>query len=705
MRDRRSGLVLLSILATVLFLDSGSARAALLVPEDRGPGGQALYAWDPGKSVQGGEQEDTRIDQPVACWRAQISLPDLFASIAEQTGVSIGFWPPDDQNARLRVNVFLNADDPPALGDLMAQLSWVTDCAFGFTGSGDSTRYYLLSTSIAQSAAAGLQQREAEAGKRCADLLQALKDATSELGHALQLPRQDATGLYRGRDDALLLNLLDPVGRPAAQLVSRHVTALLDIIQFDPNLAPDQTQGFGTAIYVAPLPADEKEAVATAFPGWEADYDDPGVACFLFVSSDGQVRLGPPHSANESYEDWGKGILPVMDLSHDIHSRPEDEIALRRLLGDTISGSEEESYVARRKQEIAADERQAEAQRRAAGRYLSDEMSGVLARCGIALPAGVYPAWRIEEAVARTTGCHIVADALLGATAEMPPSRTGMGELNALRALEAFCNAPGRNFMRSPEWDWGDAGPFLTFRTSNRDVWRAAMLPEALLEWLGAQVAPHLPESGEQTQRPAAVEFELPVEPEQWTRWLSSLSQLQIKYGGIVPCGEPSDLLDAAGRSAWKAAFALAEFHPAMLRFLGSLSPAQWQLTRAGTLRGPGDLTPDQMEAIRAAADEKTAWTTRLPEDSWLVISVTRGPCEADELRRYVTYGQAGEQTAGAAGGGRAYPEEIAGAGEWYRVNLAAKGLLPGEEKETTVLEKQVPFLPVSIHVRAGAGN
>jgi hypothetical protein len=483
------------------------------------------------------------------------------------------------------------------------------------------------------------------------------------------------------------------------------VTALLDIIQFDPTLAPDQTQGFGTAIYVAPLSAAEKEAVATAFPGWEADFDDSGVACFLFVSSEGQVRLGPPHSANESYESWGKGILPVMDLSHDIHSRPKDEIALRRLLGDTISGCEEESYVARRKQKIAADERQAEAQRRAAGRYLSDEMSGVLAGCHIALPAGVHPAWRIEEEVARTTGRHIVADALLGATAEMPPSRTGTGELNALRALEAFCNAPGRNFMRSPEWEWGDAGPFLTFRTSNREVWRAAMLPEALLEWLGAQVAPHLPESGEQTQRPAAVEFDLPVEPEQWTRWLSSLSQLQIRYGGIVPCGEPSDLLDTAGRSSWKAAFALAEFHPTMLRFLGSLSAAQWQLTRAGTLRGPGDLTPDQMKAIRAAADEKTAWTIRLPEDSWLVISVTRGPCEADELRRYVTYGQAGEQTAGGAGGGGAYPEEIAGAGDWYRVNLAAKGLLPGEEKETTVLEKQVPFLPVSIHVRAGAGN
>ncbi len=677
--------------------------AALLVPGGKGPDGQALYAWEPGQSSRGGEQYDPRLDTPMTCWRAGISLSDLFAVIADQTGVSIGFWPPDDQNARVRVNLFLNPDDPPALGDLMAQLSWVTDCTFGCTGSEDKTRYYLLSTSVAQSAASGLQQREAEARQRCTALLQALKDRNAQLREALELPREEAIDLYQGKDDALLLTLLDPVRRAAAQIASKHLPRLLGIIQFDPALPPGRTQSFGTGIGLVSLSQDERDAVETAFPTWDVDYDDPEVSCLLIVDSTGGVQLGPPHYRHDPLESWIPAMMTVMDVSNDIQSRPEDEIALRRALGETISPEDESAYVARRKAEVAAAEKQREEQRRAAGRYLSNEMRETLASTALPLATGSYPAWRVEEEVARATGMHIVADALLDATADIPKSPDRAGNLAALRAVEAFCAAPGRSFMRTPEWEWGDAGPFLTFRTSNRDVWRASMLPRALLDWLDKQIEPYLPRAKDQGKRPTAAEFDLPVEPEHWARWLSSLTELQTQHGALVPCGEPDDLLDAARRSTWKAAFALAEQEPAMFRFLGRLNSPQWESARTGNLRAPRDLMDDQMKLLTTAIDEKSGWALHLPEDSSLAISITQGPCESDEFRRHVIHDEAGNLDSGGAGGGVTYPENIAGPGDWYRVNITAKGRLEGEDEETTVLEKQVPFLPTAIHVSVGA--
>ena len=694
MSKRSAGIILLLLtIALSLVALCNSASAALLVPEGKGPGAEALYAWEPRHALRGGAQYDPRLDSPVTCWRAAISLSDLFASIAEQTGVSMGFWPPDDQNARARVNVFLNPDEPPTLGDLMAQLSWVTDCTFGCTGSGDSTRYYLMSTSIGQGAAAGLQQREAEARQRCADLLQAFKDGNAQLQEALELPWEEAIDLYAGQDDALLLTLLDPIRRATAQVVSKHLPRLLETIQFDPRLPPGYTVGFVSNINLLPLPQEDRDAVATAFPTWDVDYDDPKAFCMLSVDSTGRVRLGPPRYRGDPVASRPKSetYVTVTDLSSDIHSRPEEEIALRRALGDTISPAEEDAYVARRKEEIAGAEEQREEQRRAAGRYLSGETRETLTSTAIPLMAATYPAWRIEEEVARATGLHIVADALLDATAEIPESPAGTEEVTALGALEAFCSAPGRNFMRTPEWEWGDAGPFLTFRTSNSDVWRASMLPEALLDWLDGQISPFLAEPKLSEGDATAAEFDLPVEPEHWTRWLSSLTDLQTQYGALVPYGEPSDLLDVARRSTWKAAFALAEMEPAMFRFLGGLNSAQWRAARAGTLRGPRDLSPDQMRLLQRAIDERSSWDLHLPEGTALLISITQGPCESVE------------RAVGGGSGGATYPEDIAGSGDWYRVNITAKGRLEGDEEERVVLEKQVPFLPTSIHVFVGA--
>jgi hypothetical protein len=704
----RIGTVLFAVASLVASLATGAPvqAATLLVPENQGPGGRALYAWDTGESWPGGEQHDPRLDEPVSCWRAGISLSDLFADMAEQAGVAIGFWPHDDENRRLRVHVFLNSDEPPTLRDLMAQLTWVTDCTFGCTGSGAGSSYYLLGTSIAEGAVANLRRRETQAREDAENRLQAIKDRRVQIEEALLLPRGEAVDLYLGEDDALLLTTLDPARRAAAQVVLRpeNLPRLLDVIQFDPMLPPEveSMQAFCSNINLFPLPQEDKEAVAMVFPDYDVDYGDPKVWCPLIVDSLGRVRLGSPRYYGDTSATGLGTLVLVMDLSGDIHSRPKDEVALRRALGETITPDEEEAYVAGREEEIAAEERSAR-RLEAGGRWLSDEMRELLENTTLSLAAGTHPAWMIEEEVGTATGLHLIADGLLDAKADMTAAE-GDG-VSALAALKAFCDTPGRNFMRSPEWEWGDAGRFLAFRTANRDIWRAAMLPQALLDWIDGQVEPYLPGPDASGERAETAEFDLPVDPAGWTFWIGSLSDLQIQYGAVVPYAEPGDLLDAARRSTWGAAFALAKENPAVLRFLGSLHSAQWESAHAGTLEAPGGLSPDQMKLLGAAIEERSSWNLHLPEDSSITISISQGEAESKVLWRHVTYDAAGERGTGAAGGGGTYSEEQAGGVDWYRVHLTARGLLEGDDEEQTILEKQVPFLPISIEVHADVGS
>ncbi|MBN1458400.1 MAG: hypothetical protein JXA57_02615 [Armatimonadetes bacterium] len=676
----------------LLALLGRAGAATLLLPEGQGPGGQTLYAWEAHESWPGGEQDDPRLDAVVTCWRAAVSFPDLFADLTQQTGVSLDCWPPGDQNERVRVHVFLNPEEPPTLRELLVQLSWVTDCAFGCTGAGDTTRYYLLSTSIAQSAAADLEQSEAEKKQQCEDLVQSLKDTTAELEEALQLSRQEAIDLYHGRDDALLLTLLDPARRAAAQVVLRpeNLPRLLDGIRFNPALPPG-SHSFGSNINIAPLPEESREAIRTAFPDYDVDYDDPKAWCPLIVDSLGRVQLGSPRYHGDPPSNGLDGLVPVIDLSSDIDSRPKDEIALRRALEEHISPTEEEAYVAGREAVIAL---QQAAERESGGKSLSREMRDLLGGTVFSLPPGTHAVWTIEEEVARTAGLHIVSDGLLDAQAAVASRDSSVREVTALHALEEFCHAPGRNFTRSPEWEWRGAGRFLSFRTANRDVWRAAMLPETLLDWLDSQIQICLSPPTEDGEGISATEFDLPVEPEGWTYWIGSLSDLQLHYGALVPYGEPGDLCDAARRATWKAAFALAGENPPMMRFLGSLHASQWQAAYAGTLQCPTGLSPSQVELLEAAIDQRSNWNLHLPEDSAITISISQGAPESDVLWMHTT---------GAAGGGQTYPEEVAGSGKWYRVHLTATGSFETDGEEDTILEKQVPFLPTSIHVSVEA--
>ena len=92
-------------LIALLLLGSLVATAAPAPADDFQP-------WKPELSWQGGAQYDPRLEQQVKFWRAGLTLGEVFAGIEQQTGVKLDFSPPDDENARVPVNLFLRQTYP-----------------------------------------------------------------------------------------------------------------------------------------------------------------------------------------------------------------------------------------------------------------------------------------------------------------------------------------------------------------------------------------------------------------------------------------------------------------------------------------------------------------------------------------------------------------------------------------------------------------
>jgi hypothetical protein len=319
----------------------------------------------------------------------------------------------------------------------------------------------------------------------------------------------------------------------------------------------------------------------------------------------------------------------------------------------------------------------------------------MLAAAALALePGKTCPVWRIEEAVAQATGLHVVSDGLLYASAAATPS----GQARALATLEALCSTPARGFMRNPEWEWGDAGSFLRFRTANRDVWRAAMLPQATVDWLDGEIHRFLPRSEDHAK---AIDFSLTVDPEQWTRQFARLSDLQILYGARVLHGDPRDLAEIARHATWALASQYGQVGASLLRFLGGMDSAQWQLARAGKLRWPEDLTPDQGKMLAQALAENVIVPAVAGDYPHILISVDEA-----ELRQYSHGGVSlvdwGYRSADRNEGGGS-SDSLVGAlpKACHRVKLSAHLADATSSKDTRVFEKQATFLPKAFTVHA----
>lgn len=621
---RRRGLRTTALVVCFLLSTTAAFPAArTLVPEGKGPGGAALYLWEPGDSYPGAALHDPRLDSPVRLWRAGISLAELATEVETQTGVQLDFWPGADENPRLRINVFLNAEDPPTLRDLLAQLAWVTGCTFAWTEprTGVERAYFLLSTSLGEEALSLRDAAELTAQKRAevAERAKAERDMEAavaeleELRHALTLSREEAIRRYRGVNDFLLLTVLDAERRAAAEF---GLQALADSradsrwLMFHAewgDIAEDQQLLLRTALRI---PDDWAAAAAVHIDV------DAGSVCVSEVSEwipheDGSTTtaLLKPVGA--------RGCLKIAETREDQPMTSEEVCSLGRLLGDEIPPEAERDYYSRWREDWSNEHARARRERvRRSLRNtvaLSDDVRETLS--SVPFPQGAeqaYPLWQVQEWVSASTGLHIISDCFWQGWRLLDSPESALDALLASTAArpERVRRAYGLEPWYAEAWEWGDAGPFLHFRSVGRGTWRASLLPEPVVRSLDAYLDPLVAAAISTPRSRDTVPRHFPDDLQKLLEIASQLNDLQLEYGGRMSYEDPAET-----EGAWPRAIREAFLRPAMdnvdfFRLLASLSADQWQ-------RASGDglpcreLSEEHLKRMQAALRRQDFITTR----------------------------------------------------------------------------------------------
>jgi len=589
-----------------------------------------IVQWLPSESHPGGTQYDARLDTTVTFWRAGVTLDEVFQDIRQQTGVALTFYPENDENRRVRVNLFLNESEPPTLRALMAQLTWVLDCPFFISEVDGQTVYSLASTSIGAGAEEGMLARRQAHLETREQMWRSMDEKLDECRQALSLSREELIRRYRGKNDFLLLNLLDPTRRAATQFVCRRPTETRPPEWLATSDADELSWGRGLSAHeFTPEDLVDLQAVHGALPAWvqiNVSMSSWRGQADLSLRLPKPVTTGPdgkPTRGPESLHDRLSFPPPLVlvSLPSPALLSGEEDVQLRRSLGEKITPEQEEKFVSRRDAELqaaAAQRKQGEQETR---RTLSPGAKERLD--SVALPvtaSGYYRRWQLFEALASASGYHVISDAFQNDGVAI--SLTKRGRKNdwprpVMPYLDALTEIRGHLTFRRPMWEWGDAGTFLRFRSTNRDIYRAALLPEDFLRWADGLVYPYLPKEKETR----SVIFALPIDLPMWTRQLARLTSMQLRFGASVSQAAPDDLAASVRKKVLDSV--LRGPNPdLLLHFLGTLSDAQWQLLRAEGLSSPADLSPSQMQLL-------VAWLSACggppvsPDYSRISVSVT----------------------------------------------------------------------------------
>ncbi len=593
-------------------------------------GATGLTQWLAYESWPGHAQYDERLDHSISFWGAGIALADVFAQVHDQTDVTIGFYPPGDENERVRVNLYLNPDRPPTLRDLMAQLSWVLDCAFAYCPARESTPEYLL---LSTSTRMGAEERiRAEQQARWGQIRQGAHDRgeqisaevaekLAELAEGLHLSREEAIARYRGVDDLLLLALLEPGRRRVVEFVlglpDDELARLLaegEIRLEWGQLSAPQQDAFKQHVEPTLAHAIEAGRIQASSPAdWSPD-DEPGFTLVLTGARHGFFIL-----RGEIWSDGeGETLAAILRGQHmrlvPRGPHPEETVALLRALGETpdpaqIESLYEEARKARREQrrELFQQQRRDWLQARLSIRNVTSSRGKSLLE-SFRLPVSPetsYPLWAVQEAVAAATGLHIVSDCFSQPNRSISFTLELMGReeaepLSGLLALKLWClsAAEGNRFPRmgiddvDAGWQWKDAGDFLGFRSLARDLWRAALLPKEILFQLDSGLAAHAQEAlqSEPPRATAAVELNLAE-----ACWLaSSLGDAGLHHGGKVIYANPAEIRSSYAHSLREAVLRAVAANADAFRFLATLSDHQWEQMRGSGLRWPDDLSAEQ---------------------------------------------------------------------------------------------------------------
>jgi hypothetical protein len=601
--------------------------------------------WLPQESWPGGRQYDPRLERTVKFWGTGVPAADLFASVTKQTGVALSFDPPDDDNARICLNVYLNPEEPPTLREMLVQIGWVMDCAWAVEGAGEQSRYVLLHTSIGKGWFDRLNgdferewqardRREAQAaGEMRAKVVAALR----ELAPDLDLRRDEAVRKYRGTGNLKLLIVLDPARRALARLFLTFSERLdefarpnaLGALELDWSVLTPEQRGLARE---ALRPAVE-DRLRQQREGRIFDEDWADWAAIEALGLTLHLTLADRHGAFYAgvvYEVTNPGggreqrdiEMPSLQLVSD--SRLDDsltiagdsDVALRRLLGEQIS--EEEARRAREQQYHA---RQDQALRERAERELaslpnlSAENTALLSALHPPLQADRrYALWPLQEAVAAGSGLHVISDCffqpgeLLSRRLELlyPGERPDLSALLVLRAMSVAWGTPAgltQQFGTPPQsgmegWEWGDAGAFLHFRSRSRDVWRAALLPQQALGVLASWLTPALPHAI--PAEGSLPEVKLALDLHEMSVLLVGLTLEQRQWGGLICYGDPSDPVQQYARVLREGVLAAGTRQSWHYPFFARLTPEQCrQLDGEGLTWGVDISLSDTPESYR----------------------------------------------------------------------------------------------------------
>jgi hypothetical protein len=570
-----------------------TALFVCLVLVSLGAGNPATLApqWLPEECWVGGRQYDPRLERTVKFWGTGVPAAEVFASITEQTGVGLGFSSPDDDNARICLNLYLNPKDPPTLRDLLAQIGWVMACAWVVEGEGEARRYVLLHTDIGVGVLARLEEERRamyeEEGERAREVAEALRPQVlarlADLREAVKLSREEAVRRYRGKDDMLLFPLLREPDRTAAEILTELTDPVPEVMLrgHAPGWRWSELTGEQRAKLRLALEAYQ-EAVA---PGGglpsvvkPADVPDSAPMTVTVGINHGRfmvhVRSLSRHASQESggRVQWPYlmvGIKLVEDPSRDGLERLRYALHVSRLLGEDTTEAEHALQDAR-----AAQGGPVGGQRRATARKVEEQRPTLRPSTWQRLaelpwrkgPApyfvGRYVLWQVQEAAAAASGLHVISDCfwqpyrMLDSQVEEPPSSL----LDALR-LSTFAAAPRgavlnggpQSFTSVPGWEWGDAGSFLRFRSRDRDFMRGAFLPESVEQSLREQFDPYtvglrdkLALARERARRswsPHVVippRLTVPLDIRETAELALQVTPLQARWGGVLTYGDPS---------------------------------------------------------------------------------------------------------------------------------------------------------------------
>lgn len=239
--------------------------------------------------------------------------------------------------------------------------------------------------------------------------------------------------------------------------------------------------------------------------------------------------------------------------------------------------------------------------------------------------------WQLFEEVAKASGYNVVSDAFAngGSFVSLKAADGSAPGVEAWRWLATLSRRVTARGLRSPEWEWRDAGDFLRFRSSNRDTYRPAMLPQVYLDWVDELAAPYVPKPGDEE---ASVHFTLPVNPMEWTRRLARLTDMQMQYGSSIGYGDPRDPKSAIRQALLSSVAHGMPVRPPLVRFCGALSDEQWTRMRDGGLAAPDDIPLEQVGPLVAQAPGSLPTAT--PDSRQRVVVRLREPADNEESER-----------------------------------------------------------------------